>query len=281
MVPPGSKFPLIDAIGTRHIPAAPQARIVSLVPSITELLCALGLAEHLVGRTGFCIHPREIIRNIPKVGGTKDVKIERIRDLAPTHLVVNVDENPKPVVEQLARFIPHVIVTHPLSPLENPNLYRLLGGIFGRAEEAERLCCRFETAHAEIAQEAGHWPRHTVLYLVWKKPWMTVSRDTYISQMLALAGWDTVPVAAAARYPEIRLNRETLQDVAIILLSSEPYRFLWKHVDEVQKALPQGVNPRIELIDGEMVSWYGNRAIEGLHYLTRYRQTLEARGRDA
>jgi ABC-type Fe3+-hydroxamate transport system substrate-binding protein len=102
---------LVDALG-QHQPA-PDARIVCLVPSITELLCDLGLAPQLVGRTGFCIHPRESVAAIPKVGGTKDVNIEKIRKLAPTHVVVNIDENEKPTVDLLAEFVPHVVVTHP------------------------------------------------------------------------------------------------------------------------------------------------------------------------
>ena len=97
---------LVDAVGTEHPVAGSDARIVSLVPSVTELLCDLGLASQLVGRTGFCIHPREVVRSIPKVGGTKDVDVDRIRELAPTHLVVNIDENRKETVEELARFVP-------------------------------------------------------------------------------------------------------------------------------------------------------------------------------
>ena len=107
-----------DAVGARHAPD-PAARIVSLVPSITELLCDLGLAAQVVGRTGFCIHPADIVAAIPKVGGTKDVNIEKIRKLAPTHLVVNIDENEKPTVEALAEFVPHIVVTHPLAPRDN------------------------------------------------------------------------------------------------------------------------------------------------------------------
>jgi len=122
--------PYVDAVGTEHAVAGSDARIVSLVPSVTELLCDLGLAAQLVGRTGFCIHPREVVRDIPKVGGTKDVNLDRIRELAPTHLVVNIDENEKETVEELARSVPSVIVTHPLAPEDNLGLYRLLGGIF-------------------------------------------------------------------------------------------------------------------------------------------------------
>jgi ABC-type Fe3+-hydroxamate transport system substrate-binding protein len=143
---------LVDAIGTRHHAVTAPPRIVSLVPSITELLCDLGLAASLVGRTGFCIHPRALVRGIPKVGGTKTVDVARIRELAPTHLVVNIDENEKPTVDELARLVPHVIVTHPLAPRDNLALYRLLGGIFDRAGEAETLCAEFERAYAE------RWP---------------------------------------------------------------------------------------------------------------------------
>src|SRR6476659_2450979 len=115
---------LVDALGVEHTPLAAHEtpRIVSLVPSLTELLCDLGLAGCLVGRTGFCIHPAATVRAIPKVGGTKDVNIEKIRRLAPTHLVVNIDENEKPAVDTLAAFIPSVIVTHPLAPRDNLGL---------------------------------------------------------------------------------------------------------------------------------------------------------------
>src|SRR4051794_9736021 len=112
----------IDASGQQHQPVNPAIttpRIVSLVPSITELLCDLGLQGWLVGRTGFCIHPEAMVRAIPKVGGTKDVNIEKMRALSPTHLIVNIDENEKPTVELLAQFIPHIVVTHPQVPRDN------------------------------------------------------------------------------------------------------------------------------------------------------------------
>jgi ABC-type Fe3+-hydroxamate transport system substrate-binding protein len=108
-------------------------RIVSLVPSLTELVCALGLADRLVGRTGFCIHPRDAVRRIPKVGGTKTVKLDAVRALAPTHVVLNVDENRKEDADALARFVPNLVVTHPLAPLDNLALYRQFGRVFGRA----------------------------------------------------------------------------------------------------------------------------------------------------
>jgi ABC-type Fe3+-hydroxamate transport system substrate-binding protein len=254
----------VDAVGTDHPVAGSDARIVSLVPSVTELLCDLGLAPQLVGRTGFCIHPREVVRSIPKIGGTKDVDVDRIRELAPTHLVVNIDENRKETVEELAGFVPSVVVTHPLAPEDNLGLYRLLGGIFGRSAEAERLCEDFAAAYAALL--ARPRPPAGVLYLIWREPWMTVSPDTYISRTLALVGWETVPASAAERYPEVD-PAALAGGVDRVLLSSEPYRFREKHLAEVEALVP---GARVTLIDGEMTSWYGSRAIEGLRYLDAY-----------
>ena len=265
---------LVDAIGTRHIAVTAPPRIVSLVPSITELLCDLGLAASLVGRTGFCIHPRALVRGIPKVGGTKAVDVARIRELAPTHLVVNIDENEKPAVDELARVVPHVIVTHPLAPRDNLALYRLLGGIFDRAGAAESLCAEFERAYERTLAACANLPRQNVLYLIWRKPWMTVSRDTYISRTLALVGWDTLLADAHARYPEMDLDAAMLADADHVLLSSEPYRFRERDIGVVQKLLPKNARCGVRLIDGEMTSWYGSRAIHGLRGLGRLRASL-------
>jgi ABC-type Fe3+-hydroxamate transport system substrate-binding protein len=255
---------VVDAVGTVHRPAGAEARIVCLVPSITELICDLGLAGQLVGRTGFCVHPRETVRTVPKVGGTKDLKLERIRELAPTHVIVNIDENRREDAEAIADFVPHIVVTHPLRPRDNFGLYRLLGAIFSRAAEAERLCAELDGAMDELG--ARTWAAQDVLYLIWRDPWMVVSPDTYIAQMLALVGWRTHPQDPAERYPTIDL-REYAGRVDRVLLSSEPYHFSERHLVEVAAAAGDA---RVSLIDGEMVSWYGSRAIKGLHYLADY-----------
>jgi ABC-type Fe3+-hydroxamate transport system substrate-binding protein len=264
--------PLIDAAGVAHESARAAPRIVSLVPSLTELLCDLGLGTALVGRTGFCVHPREVVRTIPKVGGTKSVNLARLRELAPTHIIVNIDENEKATVDEIARFVPHVIVTHPLHPRDNVHLYGLLGGIFRREAEAAALVSRFEEAWRETTLKASAFARESVLYLIWKKPWMTVARSTYISAMLAAVGWDTVPEAAAARYPKVALDEVVAEDVRHILLSSEPYRFRQRDVEELKGLLPPHVT--VYLIDAEMTSWYGSRAIAGLRYLRDLRRRL-------
>jgi len=246
-----------DILGQQHA-AAPNARIVSLVPSITELLCDLGLAPQLVGRTGFCIHPADVVRNIPKVGGTKDVNIEKIRKLAPTHLVVNIDENEKPTVDKLAEFVPNIVVTHPIEPRDNLAMVQLMGGVFCAQERADAWCGEFER---ELALVQKGRPQR-VLYCIWKDPWMTVSRDTYIARMLALIGW-SIPEVGDVRYPSFQWSDALVHDVDQVLLSSEPYRFTEEHVD----ALERQIGKPVQLVDGEMMSWYGSRALQGIRYL--------------
>ena len=166
----------VDAAGHAHQCAGKNSRIVSLVPSITELLFSLGLGAQIVGRTGFCIHPRDAVRDVPKVGGTKDVKLDALRALNPTHVIVNVDENDLSTFQKIQEFAPHVIVTHPNAPEDNIALYKLLGEIFDVHARAEQLT-------AELQQElsacrATAWPSEHVLYLIWKDPWMAIACDT-------------------------------------------------------------------------------------------------------
>lgn len=261
---------LIDALGHEHRRFAGVPRIVSLVPSLTELICDLGLGADLVGRTGFCVHPREMLRQVPKVGGTKDVKLDLIRTLAPTHVIADIDENRREAVAAMAEFVPCVIVVHPRTVDDNLGLYALLGGVFGRDDEAARLAAGFSRARAELAAVAARLPREAVLYPIWRDPWMTVRRDTYIAAMLAAAGWDTQPEHAAVRFPEFAWDAPWLPGVARVLLPSEPYAFTAQHVAEVGQLAQRPVTR----IDGEMVSWYGSRAIAGLRYLAALRGDL-------
>ncbi|RDK04127.1 helical backbone metal receptor [Paraburkholderia lacunae] len=260
----------VDAAGVAHEVAGGEVRIVSLVPSITELLFALELDGQIVGRTGFCVHPRDKVRQVPKVGGTKAVNIDAIRALRPTHLIVNIDENERDTVDTLRAFVPHIVVTHPLTPQDNLSLYALLGTIFNREQEARRLSKALEARLHEAAARA--FPAQNVLYLIWREPWMTVARDTYIAAMLRLVNWRTLPdvqggAAGAARYPTIDFDHAPwLAEVDRILLASEPYRFTQAHCDTLKRD-PRFAGKRIELIDGELVSWYGVRAVEGIGYL--------------
>ncbi len=260
--------PLADAAGTIHPPAVEVPRIVSLVPSLTELLFDLGLGERMVGRTHYCIHPAQAAA-VPSVGGTKKIRLDRLRDLHPTHVLVNVDENPRELAEEIARLGVRVIVTHPNDPLDNLALYRLLGAVFGREAEAAALAMRFRAAYDALAGAARDWPERRVLYLIWRDPWMTVSHDTYIARTLALARWQTVGDDPAVRYPVVVLDDVLRRGVDLVLFSTEPFPFTTADVAAFGAAHGTG-GPPARLIDAEMVSWYGSRAIPGLDYLRAF-----------
>ena len=266
---------LIDANGVCHMPAEVPARIACLVPSITELLFALELDDQLVARTQYCIHPADRIKAVPNVGGTKKVKHRLLRRLNPTHVILNIDENTQPLAEQLADYVPHIIVTHPNKPLDNLDLYRLFGGIFHRITEAKQLCWQFERALRELWQTTHDWPKRKVLYLIWSKPWMSVARGTYIANTLSLVNWETLPPVTAPRYPTLEITPALLETVDWVLFSTEPYSF--KPLDLHAFADLFGCpGDKLALIDGEMTSWYGNRAIQGLAYLRHFAEQLEA-----
>lgn len=259
-------------------------RIVSLVPSITELLVDLGLGAFLVGRTGFCIHPANQVQRIAKVGGTKDVNLDKIKKLAPTHVIVNVDENELAVVNKLREFVPQVIVTHPRAPLDNLALIDQLHTAFAPYLIAlDAINTPASGLKDQIFQRLERlqqrtWPAQRVLYLIWRDPWMTVARDTYISRMLALIGWQTWPEqlgeeTGASRYPPLAGDEPWLTRVDRVLLSSEPYRFDARHLQEVQRWMPQA---KVQLVDGELLSWYGSRAVKGLDYLLELAASAES-----
>lgn len=224
----------------------------------------------LVGRTRYCVHPEGAVADVPVVGGTKDVDISRIRTLSPTHVVLNVDENTRETARALGEFVPHLVVTHPLAPRDNLALFELLGGIFRRDDEAGALASALRAELAALGH-AGHLPAQRVLYLIWRKPWMTVSRDTYISRMLSLVNWQTWPVEAASRYPAVALE-EARGQVDLALLSSEPYPFGERHLPMVSG--PLGRDTRVLLVRADMLSWYGSRAIAGVAYLRELAQRI-------
>jgi hypothetical protein len=255
--------------------APPSAvRIASLVPSLTELVVALGLGKRLVARTGWCIHPAEALAGIPKVGGTKTVNLAKLRRLAPTHVLVNVDENRRETVEAIRAWgeaAPEILVTHPLAPEDNLALVGQLAAAFA---DLPGVAARADALRAALASELAATrpdgrPERKVLYLIWHDPWMTVARDTYLSRMLARIGWLTLPAtdggeSGAARYPRLTGDEPWLASVERVLLSSEPFAFEARHVEEAQALCPDA---EVRRVDGELLSWYGARAVAGLAYL--------------
>ena len=256
---------------SREKPAA--VRIASLVPSLTELVVALGLGERLVARTGWCIHPAAALARVPKVGGTKTVNLAKLRRLAPTHVLVNVDENRRETVEAIRAWgdaAPEIVVTHPLGPEDNLALVAQLAAVFvGLADVTAAASLQAALARELAATRPDGRPEQKVLYLIWHEPWMTVARDTYLSRMLARIGWLTLPAveggtAGAARYPPLAGDEPWLGSVERVLLSSEPFAFEARHVAAAQALCP---GARVQGVDGELLSWYGARAVAGLAYL--------------
>jgi ABC-type hemin transport system substrate-binding protein len=258
-----------------------RPRIASLVPSVTELLVGLGLAPYLVARTGFCVHPAEALATVPKVGGTKDVNLDKLLRLRPTHVIVNVDENRLETVAAISSAIPHVLVTHPCSPEDVGALIARIARAFATVPGvADRAAVLDAELRAELAATRPEGRAEVpVLYLVWREPWMTVARDTYIARLLARVNWRTRPAvdggaAGAARYPALAGDEPWLADVREVLLSSEPYAFGPAHLPLAQALAPRA---RVRLVDGELLSWYGPRTAAGLRYLRTLSETTDNR----
>ena len=267
---------LTDAAGKAHPAAGTDARIACFVPSITELCFDLGLGGRLVARTQYCIHPADTVEHVPAVGGTKKVSLPKLRRIAPSHVILNVDENTEEMAAALGEFVPHVIVTHPLRPDDNLELYALLGSIFGVEEKAKEIAANYREAASALRTTADSLPPRDVIYFIWREPWMTVSRDTYISALLREAGWRTLLHDPGTRYPEVDVTPELIAETDLFLFSSEPFEFTQTHVDAFAAAYDC---PRDKLlfIDGEYCSWYGSRAVAGLRYLKTLAEEIARR----
>lgn len=235
---------------TISIVAHPR-RIISLVPSQTELLADLGLEEEVIGITRFCVHPREWFLNKTRVGGTRQLDLELIHRLQPDLIIANKEENTKEQVGELA--VRHPVWVSDISTLPAAiAMIRELGNICGREAKAHELADTIERGFASLPTAVVPVP---AAYLIWRKPYMTVGGDTFIHDMLRYAGFGNM-YADRSRYPETDLQELRNKNPEVLLLSSEPYPFRQKHLEELQQELP-GV--RILLVDGEMFSWYGSR----------------------
>lgn len=246
------------------LPSAPQ-RIISLVPSQTELLYDLGLEDRIAGQTIFCVHPREKFSRATKVGGTKKVRYETIAGLNPDLIVCNKEENTEEIVNILAASYP-VWVSDIKTVDDALTMIEQLGRVFDVSERAHAL--------AENIKKSFEKPFpgkvYDCLYLIWKDPYMAAGRDTFIDQMLASAGFLNL-LPAGSRYPELSADEIAGLKPEFILLSSEPYPFKEKHMAELAQISP---GTRIALVDGEFFSWYGSRLLNSRNYFRELRQSL-------
>ena len=238
------------------------SRIISLVPSQTELLATFGLNERVAGITKYCIHPQSWQQTKPIIGGTKKLDLEKIRSLHPDLIIANKEENVKEQVEALAEFCPVYVsdVTDLPSALE---MILQVGLLANANPQADSLIHEIVTGFDALQQQIVN-AQITAAYLIWRKPYMAAGGDTLINDMLQRCGLRNV-FTSQARYPTISI--EGLQQAApqVLLLSSEPYPFQQKHIDELQAHLP---NTKILLADGEMFSWYGSRLLQAPAYFT-------------
>jgi ABC-type Fe3+-hydroxamate transport system substrate-binding protein len=232
-------------------------RIISLVPSQSELLWDLGIREELVGITKFCVHPPEMLKTVARIGGTKTVSIEKIRDLKPDLIVGNKEENEQSQIAKLQKEFT-VWMSDIYNLQHSLTMIHSVGQLVNRAEEATLLKDSISSSFLNLK-----FKRRSVLYLIWKDPYMAAGKATFIGDMLTRIGLVNSLVDHNGRYPELTQKDIIALNPELIFLSSEPYPFKEKHIQEIQTLLPQ---TKILLVDGELFSWYGSRLRKSVAY---------------
>lgn len=254
-----------DALDRPVVLDAPPRRIVSLVPSQTELLADLGLDAEVVGLTRFCVHPEGWKRRKRIVGGTKNVHADRVAALAPDLVIANREENVREQVEALEGLAP-VYVTDVGTVDEALAMIRSVGALVDRAPQADTLAAEIAAGFDGLAAAE---PLRAA-YFIWRGPWMSVGHDTIIHDVMRRAGFANV-FGERARYPEVTPEELAAAEPDVVLLSSEPFPFREKHVGEVATLVP---GARVLLVDGELFSWYGSRLRHAPPYLAALRALL-------
>jgi ABC-type Fe3+-hydroxamate transport system substrate-binding protein len=247
----------------------PARRIVSLIPSITEILFAIGAGDRVVGCTIYCTEPPEGVATKTRVGGEKNPRLEVIRELDPDLVIANVEENVREHVDTLRAWGIPVHVTYPRTVADGIRLVGELGELLEVGERARGIEAELRARYEQVrAATARRRPRR-VFCPIWRRPYMTINRDTYVHDVLAVAGGANVFGDEPRRYPEIALEQMAAADPEVILLPDEPYRFRRAHVADFDPFpdLPAVRDGRIHLVDGKLLSWYGPRIGEALRVL--------------
>lgn len=251
-----------DQLGRELHTKTPPERIISLVPSQTELLVDLGIEDRLVGVTKFCVHPQHIRKTTTVVGGTKSVRMDKIAALEPDLIIANKEENTLKMVEELQALAP-VWISDVVSVADQTDLVSSLGTMLGLEQQANQLNDNTLKAMAKLQDRVSGLPTEKVAYLIWKDPFMAAGDHTFINTMLGLCGWENV--IKASRYPQIDL--EQLSEADRVLLSTEPFPFKQADVE----ALAMAIGRPVQLVDGEFFSWYGSRFPLALQYMAGLR----------
>lgn len=247
-----------DQMGRLISVSYPPQRIISLVPSQTELLFDLGLDMEIIGITKFCIHPREKFKRSTKIGGTKMLDLTKIRELKPDLIIGNKEENDRTQIEELMKEFPVWMSDIQVLP-EAVDMIRQIGELTGRSEKADVIAEDINEQFLKLKKI--HKPVRTA-YFIWKNPYMLAGKQTFIDDILLRGGFENV--ISVDRYPEISIDQLKNLKPESIFLSSEPYPFKDEHVKEIQNICPDA---RVSIVDGEMFSWYGSRLLLSPAYL--------------
>ena len=240
-------------------------RIVSLCPSLTELVFDLGHGAELVGRTKFCIHPADRVDAIEKLGGTKNPKVDRIVELVPDIVLLNEEENRREDADALAAAGIRCHVSFPHTALETAVMVRSIADAIDARAEGDRIARDIEARHERVVRDARGRSPVRFAYLIWREPWMTVNADTFVNALLADAGGQNVFASYVDRYPTITPEELAAASPHVVLLSTEPFPFKPSHADEL--ALRSGIaRDRFQIADGELLSWHGSRTPAGIDY---------------
>lgn len=245
-------------------------RIVSLVPSQTELLVDLGLEDSLVGITRFCIHPKHLRKTKTIVGGTKHVNIAKVEALQPDIILCNKEENTIEIVTQLEAIAP-VHVSDISTVKDTLDVIDAYGALFNCKEQAANIHEQIRNKERDFKVFVANKKPLKVAYFIWKNPWMVAAKDTFINSVLHLNGFENV-FQDSLRYPEITLEDKGLEQAEVFLLSSEPFPFKEAHIETLRILYPQ---TKIVLVDGEFFSWYGSRLILAFNYFKALRTRLK------
>ena len=259
----------VDQLGRKiNIELNPQLRIVSLVPSQTELLFDLGLDEEVVGITKFCIHPKEKVEQKEKIGGTKNLNIEKIRSLNPTLIIANKEENEKEQIEELEKHFP-VWISDVIDLESALEMIATVGKMTGKEKESETLNQNISENFSPLAPLRE---TKSTAYFIWQNPLMVAGNKTFINDMLQRCGFKNCFQNLNGHYPEISVGQLQQANPELILLSSEPFPFQEKHVEAFRKICPQA---KIMLVDGELFSWYGSRLLHAPSYFQKLAASLQ------
>ena len=257
---------LTDQIGTVHHFDKVPTRIISLVPSQTELLCDLELENDLVGITKFCVHPSHLNKIKAIVGGTKTVNVDKIRNLNPDIIIANKEENTKEIVAELSK-ICHVWVTNVTTFDDNLKMIADFGTLFSKQRCASQWQNKIQTAKTSFDLFTKNKKSFKVAYFIWANPYMVAGTSTFINEMLLLNKFINV-YHHLERYPAIEL--ESLPQLDFVFLSSEPFPFKQKQANEIKKH----TQAKIVFVDGEFFSWHGSRILKAFEYFYSLHQNL-------